>query len=400
MKLPGRLQLFILAAFSTFGTVAQNEPAIHTARLLDKAGAQYEYMKELLQAKNVFPKTYNEYTNRLQTASSDWWCSGFYPGTLFCLYEATGNKSLYDEALRMLGLLEKEQFNTETHDIGFMIYCSYGNALRIDPKPEYKEIIINSAKSLTSRFNPAVGCIKSHNRGENDFVVIIDNMMNLELLFRATQLTGDSIYHNIAVTHANTTMKHHFRPDGSLYHGINYDPETGKAVHYQAGQGYSEHSVWARGQAWGLYGYTMACRFTDDKRYLDKAVGIAEFTMQHPNMPDDLIPYWDYNAPGIPHTLRDASAAAINASALMELSQYVSKELAEKYRQYAEKILSTLSSPQYTAPEKTNGGFILKHSAGNLPSMTEIDVPLTYADYYYVEALKRYSPLNPPLGDL
>jgi hypothetical protein len=390
MKLPGRLQLFLLAAFSTFGTVAQNEPAINAVRLLDKASAQYEYMKDLLQAKHVFPKTYNEYTNRLQTSSSDWWCSGFYPGTLFYLYEATGNKSLYDEGLRMLGLLEKEQFNTETHDIGFMIGCSYGNALRIDPKPEYKEIIINSAKSLITRFNPVVGCIKSHNRGENDFVVIIDNMMNLELLFLATQLTGDSAYHHIAVTHANTTMKHHFRPDGSLYHGINYNPKTGEVVHYQAGQGYSERSVWARGQAWGLYGYTMAYRFTNDKRYLEKAVGIAELTMQHPNRPDDLIPYWDYDAPGIPHTLRDASAAAINGSGLLELSRYIDKESSNRYVRYAEKIINVLSSPAYAAQQNTNGGFILKHSVGNAPSMTEIDVPLTYTDYYYVEALKRY----------
>jgi hypothetical protein len=390
MTLSRRLRLFLLAGLSTFGTVAQNEPSIPAAHLLDKASGQYGYMMELLQARSAFPKTYNRHTNRLQTSSSDWWCSGFYPGTLFYLYEATGKKPLYDEGVRMLGLLEKEQFNTETHDTGFMIGCSFGNAWRIDPKPEYKEIIVNAAKSLASRFNPAVGCIKSHNRGADDFVVIIDNMMNLELLFLATQLSGDSAYHHIAVAHANTTMKHHFRPDGSLYHGINYHPRTGEVVHYQAGQGYAEGSVWARGQAWGLYGYTMAYRFTKDKRYLDKAAGIAGFTMQHPNMPDDLIPYWDYEAPDIPHALRDASSAAITCSGLLELSRYVDKESSDRYRGYAEKILSVLSSPAYAAQQHTNGGFLLEHSAGNLPSMTEIDVPLTYADYYYVEALTRY----------
>jgi rhamnogalacturonyl hydrolase YesR len=215
-------------------------------------------------------------------------------------------------------------------------------------------------------------------------------MMNLELLFRATQLSGDSVYYNIAVRHANTTMKNHFRPDGSLYHGLNYNPKTGEIVSYQGGQGYNEQSIWARGQAWGLYGFTMAYRFTKNKQYLNKAVDIANFTMKHPNMPQDLIPYWDFKAPNIPNTLRDASAAAINCSALLELSQYVGKALSDECIEYAEKILTELSSSRYTAPQDTNGGFILEHSVGNIPSMTEIDVPLSYADYYYVEAVKRY----------
>jgi unsaturated chondroitin disaccharide hydrolase len=304
------------------------------------------------------------------------------------------DKELYEEGLRMLALLEKEQFNTETHDIGFMMYCSYGNANRIAPKPEYKEILINSANSLTSRFNPNVGCIKSHNRGPNDFVVIVDNMMNLELLFWATEITGDSTYYKIAVTHADTTIKNHFRPDNSLYHGINYNPETGEIVYYQAGQGYSEQSAWSRGQAWGLYGYTMMYRFTKDEKYLNQAVKIAEFQLNHPNMPTDLIPYWDFNAPDIPNALRDASAGAINCSGLLELSQYVTGEQSKKYFESAEKMLSVLSSSAYTAPLNTNGGFILKHSVGNASSMTELDVPLTYADYYYVEALKRYKEIN------
>jgi rhamnogalacturonyl hydrolase YesR len=357
---------------------------------MEKAASQYLYLKAQLSGDNRFPKTYNRYTNRLITSTSDWWCSGFYPGALFYLYEATGNHELYEEGIRMLALLEKEQHNVNTHDIGFMIHCSYGNAYNIEPKPAYKDIIVNSAKSLITRFNPTVGCIKSHNRGEKDFVVIIDNMMNLELLFRATQLTGDSIYYSIAVAHANTTLKNHFRADGSLYHGLNYNPQNGEVVYYQSGQGYSEQSAWSRGQAWGLYGYTMMYRFTRNQKYLNQAIKIAEFQLNHPDMPEDLIPYWDYNAPDIPNALRDASAAAINCSGLLELSLYVSEELSKKYLQKSEKILQTLSSGQYTAETGTNGGFILKHSVGNIPSMTELDVPLSYADYYYVEALKRY----------
>ena len=253
---------------------------------------------------------------RLKTSNSEWWCSGFYPGTLFYLYEDTGDKELYAEGVRMLKLLEPEQYNVNTHDVGFMMYCSYGNANRIAPKPEYKDIMVNSARSLISRFSPVVGCIKSHNR----------------------------------------------KPD--------------------------------RGQAWGLYGYTLMYRFTKERKYLEQAIKIAEFTLNHPNMPKDLIPYWDYNAPGIPDALRDASAAAINCSGLLELSQYVSEERAKKYYKAAEKMLQTLSSPAYTAEEGTNGGFILKHSVGNIPSGTEVDMPLTYADYYYVEALCRYKSLN------
>ncbi len=362
--------------------------------LSEKAASQYIYLKNKLNGQNSFPKTYNRFVDRLQTIASDWWCSGFYPGALFYLFEASGKKELYEEGVRMLNLLEKEQYNTSTHDIGFMMYCSFGNADRISPSPKYKEIIINSANSLITRFNPNVGCIKSHNRKPEDFVVIIDNMMNLELLFRATQITGDSLYYKIAVKHADTTMKNHFRPDNSLYHGINYNPETGKIANYQAGQGYSEQSSWSRGQAWGLYGYTMMYRFTKQQKYLEQAIRCAEFQLNHPHMPEDLIPYWDYNAPGIPDALRDASAAAINCSGLLELSQYTLGKQSSVYFQSAEKMLSVLSSREYTAPKNTNGGFILMHSVGNIPSMTEIDVPLTYADYYYLEALKKYKEMT------
>lgn len=364
--------------------------ALDVNRLLAEAGEQYLFLKDQLKDDVSFPKTFDKARQELETSNSKWWCSGFYPGTLLYLYEATGNKALLNEAQRMIALLEQEQFNTETHDIGFMMYCSYGNANRLAPNDRYHQILVNSAKSLITRFNPVVGCIKSHNRGPNDFVVIIDNMMNLELLFNATHLTGDSTYYRIAVAHASTTLKNHFRPDYSSYHGLNYDHETGSIKNYQAGQGYNEQSAWARGQAWAVYGYTLMYRETRDQKYLDQAKSVAGFLLNHPNMPDDMIPYWDYNAPDIPNALRDASSAAIMSSALIELSGYVNQSKSRLFRKTAEKMLGFLSKASYRSAIGENGGFILDHSVGNIPAKKEVDAPLTYADYYYIEALMRY----------
>lgn len=383
----------IIASFVSWEAVSAKEK-VDVEQALRCATSQYLFMRDRLRGENKFPKTYDKNMQILKTSNSDWWCSGFYPGTLFYLYEETGNKEIYAEGVRMLKLLEPQQYNINTHDVGFMMYCSFGNAIRIAPQPEYKDIIVNSARSLITRFNPIVGCIKSHNRKPDDYVVIIDNMMNLELLFWTTQATGDSTFYDIAVKHADTTLKNHIRVDNSFYHGLNYNPADGTVKHYQGGQGFSERSAWSRGQAWGVYGYTLVYRYTKKQKYLDQAIKAAEFILNHPNMPKDLIPYWDYNAPDIPYSLRDASAAAINCSALLELCRYVPAELSKRYFKAAEKMLQVLSSPEYTAKQGTNGGFILKHSVGNIPSGTEVDMPLTYADYYYVEALCRYKSLK------
>lgn len=353
------------------------------------AAAQYAVLMKTL-PEGRFPKTYHAQTGKLETSGSEWWCSGFYPGTLLYLYEQTKNEALYAEALRMLGLLEKEKHNTGTHDLGFMMYCSFGNAARLSPKPAYDEILLTSAKSLSTRFNPRVGCIKSWNAKPNEFLVIIDNMMNLELLFWATRKTGDSSFYKIAVTHAETTMKNHFRPDFSSYHVLNYHPESGAVQQKRTAQGYSDASAWARGQAWGLYGYTVMFRETRNPRYLDQAQKIANFILRHPALPADKVPYWDFDAPNIPSALRDASAAAIISSALLELCGYVPKQVGAAYFQVAETQLRALSAPPYKAAAGTNGGFLLLHGVGHMPNKTEVDVPLTYADYYYVEALARY----------
>lgn len=353
------------------------------------AAAQYKILKESLPP-DAFPRSYQN--NKLITSNSGWWCSGFYPGSLLYLYEQTGDSVLYQEAMRMLALLEKEQYNTATHDLGFMMFCSVGNANRLHPSATYDQILVNSAKSLASRYNPVTRCIRSWDSAPEDFLVIIDNMMNLELLFWATQHTGDSTFYNIAVTHANTTLKNHFRSDNSSYHVLNYDAATGVVKEKRTAQGYSDSSAWARGQAWGLYGYTVMYRFTRDPRYLKQANNIAGFILNHPNLPENKIPYWDFNAPDIPAAKRDASAAAIIASALLELENYVEDEK-QRYNSVAETIIANLSN-EYKAPLGTNGGFILQHSVGHLPQGSEVDVPLTYADYYFIEAMRRYKELN------
>ncbi|MES2005397.1 MAG: glucuronyl hydrolase [Bacteroidota bacterium] len=360
---------------------------------LQKAIVEYKYLGTLLPP-DVLPKTYYPLTKKSETSKSSWWCSGFYPGSLNYLYEYSHDASLWEEAKRAEKLLEKEQFNKGTHDLGFMMYCSFGNANRIQPSKEYDEILLNSAKSLSTRFNPTVGCIQSWNASAKwKFPVIIDNMMNLELLFWATRYSGDSSFYKIAVTHANTTIKNHYRADNSSWHVVDYDPATGAVAHKQTAQGYADYSAWARGQAWGLYGYTVMYRSTKDKKYLNQANKIAKYIMTNPNLPADKIPYWDYNSPDIPATYRDASAAAIAASALLELSKYNAQKSAA-YVNFAADIIRVLASPTYTATSGTNGGFILKHSTGSLPGSSEVDVPLTYADYYYIEAMLRYKALK------
>ncbi|WP_428328180.1 glycoside hydrolase family 88 protein [Mucilaginibacter sp.] len=372
------------------GNFKPQKELLHLINLNFNADArQYKLMAQAL-TPGRFPKTYEPATGKFETSNSGWWCSGFYAGTLLNLYKATYDTQLLKKANLSLDSLDKEQYNTHTHDLGFMMYCSFGTASRIAPKPEYKQILINSAKSLATRFNPAVGCIKSWDSKPTDFLVIIDNMMNLELLFWATRETGDSSFYKIAVTHANTTMKNHYRADYSSYHVVNYNPQTGAVLQKKTAQGYADESAWARGQAWGLYGFTVMYRETKNKKYLEQAQHIAHFILTNPNLPADGIPYWDFNAPNIPAALRDASAGAIMASALLELCRYSDKKDGLIYFNTAQTIIKTLLSPAYLAAPGSNGGFILKHSVGHMPNKTEIDVPLTYADYYFVEAMERY----------
>lgn len=334
----------------------------------------------------VSPRTLD--SGKLRLVSSRDWTSGFLPGELWFLYEYTGKPEWKTEAERYTANIEREKTNGGTHDMGFKVYCSFGTGYRLTGDAHYKNVIIESAKTLSNRFNKTAGVIKSwDNRTKWKYPVIIDNMMNLELLFAATQLTGDSSFYNIAVSHANTTMKNHFRNDFSSWHVVDYDTITGAVTQKTTHQGYADGSAWSRGQAWGLYGYTMCYRFTKDPRYLEHAQRIALYMMLHKNFPADLVPYYDFDAPGIPNEPKDASAAAVMASALFELSQY-SKKSGKEFRKLATSIVKSLTG-NYRSAIGENRGFLLVHSTGSKPSNSEVDVPLSYADYYYLEALLR-----------
>jgi uncharacterized protein YyaL (SSP411 family) len=323
------------------------------------------------------------------------WTSGFFPGSLWYLYELTGDNKWKTEAEKLTETLDTVQYLTWHHDVGFMVNCSYGNGYRLTKNDAYKKVIIQTAKSLSTRFRPNIGAIQSWNANKGwqaqrgwQCPVIIDNMMNLELLFEASKLSGDESFKNIAVKHAETTLENHFRPDHSCYHVIDYDTITGQVRSKQTAQGYSDESAWARGQAWAIYGYTLCFRETHDPKFLTKAEDIAAYLFSHPRMPEDLVPYWDFDCKDIPNTYRDASAAAVIASALYEMSTFCPQK-SETYKTLADKIMNSLASEAYRAKLGENNNFLLMHSVGSIPHNSEIDVPLNYADYYFLEALVR-----------
>ena len=355
---------------------------------------QYSLMLQQIgrEGKVRIPKTIDK-LGRMVYIPIDDWCSGFFPGSLCYLYQLTNDKSWLLQSKRFTEALDSIQYLTWHHDVGFMIGSSYLNIYRLNPNKAYKKAIIQTAKSLCTRFRKKAGVIQSWNvdRGWQSkrgwtCPVIIDNMMNLELLFEATRLSGDSTYWKVAVSHANKTLENQFRKDGSCYHVVDYDPNNGAVLHRQTAQGYADNSAWARGQAWAVYGYTVCYRYTHDRKYLDQAVKTLNFVMQNPNLPEDLIPYWDFDAPNIPNEPRDVSSAACIASALYEMNNYLPDN---GYTSLADRIIRSLSSPEYRTPLGKNGCFLLMHSVGSIPHNNEIDVPLNYADYYFLEALTR-----------
>jgi unsaturated chondroitin disaccharide hydrolase len=384
-----RIILLIILSASYSFIAAQVKPLVRS----NFEFAEYQYSNMLKIIDGDSSKDNPGFANadhKLQLVPSGNWISGFFPGCLWYIYEYTNDSKWEIAAEKFTANEEKEQYNSTTHDIGFKIDCSYGNGYNLTSNKQYDKIIIQSAKTLSTRFNPIVGCIRSWDHYNDDwqYPVIIDNMMNLELLFRATQLTGDSSYYKIAVSHANKTMKNHFRKDYSTWHVVNYDSVTGKVISKVTHQGYSNNSCWARGESWALYGYTMCYRYTKDPKYLKQAQHIAHYILTNKNLPKDMIPYWDYNAPNIPNAKRDASAAAIMCSAFYELSTYSGK-LGAEYKKAADTILESLSSPKYLAKRNKNGDFLLMHSVGNMPANSQVDVPIIYADYYFLEANLR-----------
>lgn len=335
------------------------------------------------------PRTVED--GRLKLVKSSDWTSGFFPGNLWYLYEYKRDKKWEKAADHFSLNIENEKYNATTHDMGFKLFCSFGKGFRLTNSKRYKNILLQGAKTLSKRFNPKVGCIRSwnHNADKWEYPVIIDNMINLELLFWASRESHDSTYYKIALSHATKTMQNHFRNDYSSYHVVSYDTITGQPVTKMTHQGYSDESAWARGQAWGLYGFTMVYRETGQKKFLNQAKHIAEFILNNPNLPADGVPYWDFDDPQIPNAPRDASAGAVICSALYELSLYCKGAEKTKYFNAADQILETLSSDKYRAKVGSNNGFLLKHSVGNKPAHSEIDEPIIYADYYFLEANLR-----------
>lgn len=318
------------------------------------------------------------------------WTSGFYPGILWYTYDATGNERWKEEAIKRTEVFEEYKNITEHHDIGFMMFPAYGKGYEIGGKKEYKDILLTSANSMATRFNPKVSTIRSwsnkmHPRWQQH-ITIIDNMLNLELLFWAAKHGGDQKLYDIAVTHAETTMKNHFRDDYTSWHVIEYDSLSGEVLNRQTKQGFADDSRWSRGQAWGVYGYTMVYKETKDKKFLDFAQKLTDKYLSL--LPEDMVPCWDFDVANNPKEEKDASAAAIVASALLDLSTMVeNKADQERYYNAAIKMLKSLGSPAYSGVGKTDS--FLLHSTGAKSLGHEIDVALIYADYYYIEALSR-----------
>tara|TARA_R110002050_G_scaffold9730_8_gene34343 strand:- start:1885 stop:3108 length:1224 start_codon:yes stop_codon:yes gene_type:complete len=363
---------------------------------LDRAIADVESQLEI-----AVPKLtdLSKHPRLIETNDTEWkeipngrlvWTSGFYPGILWYMYDITKDEKWKEEAIRRTEVFEDFKTITEHHDIGFMMFPAYGNGYILGDKKEYKDILLTSARSLASRYNPAVGTIRSwsnkmHPRWQQH-ITIIDNMLNLELLFWSAKNGGDKSHYDIAVKHAETTMKNHFREDYTSWHVIEYDSINGQVLNRHTKQGLHDDSRWSRGQAWGIYGYTLMYRETKDKKFLDFAKKITDRYLGL--LPEDYIPHWDFDIDTSKDDDRDASAAAVVASSLLELSTYMEDgALQKKYYNSALKMLASLSSEKYSGVGKTDS--FLLHSTGAKSLGHEIDVALIYADYYYIEALDR-----------
>ncbi len=344
-------------------------------------------------SRNVFPHGWKRGEGAYDMRSVFWWTSGHYPGTLLYLYEATRKPEFLARAKFWMEPMKPNSKVTSNHDVGFIMHCSFGNAKRLENTSAYDALLAETAASLCERFNPKLGVIRSWGKKDdgNNFLVIPDNMMNLELLEAAAKLPGgEKRFADIARSHADVSMKNHFRADGGCYHVLNYDQREGLVGQIQEirrGQGLCVGTAWSRGQSWGIYGYTMMYRMTGLKRYLDFACKLADYAINHPAMPNDGIPTWDFGAPG---EERDSSAGSIMASALIELATFVEAPLKARYRAFAVKQLKSLASNAYFSKGNEIGHFLLKHGVGHKPGASEVDTPLDYGDYYFLEALLRF----------
>ena len=358
---------------------------VDASRVATLAAEQCKIMDKSLSDTRM-PKTFKD--GELITSKLSWWCSGFYPGVCWYTYKLGKDESMKELALKQTAKMLNVKALNRQHDIGFQMQASVLHAYDETGDSLYLPVIREAAELLASRFSPVTGTIKSWDNKRYTYPVIIDNMMNLELLTYASRLFGVPEWKEMAITHARTTMKNHFRDDYSSYHVVDYNPEDGSIIAKKTHQGYADESAWARGQAWGLYGFTMMFRETGEEDFLRQAEGIASFLM--PKLSGRPVPAWDFDAPKESIGQDDASAAAIMASAFLELGHLTGKK---EYVNQAKTILKALGKSKYLCTPGECGGFILKHSTGNYPKNGEVDVPLTYADYYYMEALYRFGTL-------
>lgn len=376
------LLLFCLSA----GVNAQvRKPEIN--KVLHVAEKQYKsYLKQYPNA-SLYPRSVNK-DGSIRLVKSKDWTSGFFGGNLWYMFYLTKNGKWKDEAIRYTETLENEKYNKTTHDLGFVLYNTFHKAYQTTRNNGYKEVLLEASRSLSSRYNPKVGAIRSWDFKPFKYPVIVDNLMNLEMLFWASKISGDSSFYHIAVSHADVDLKYRFRADHSTYHVLDFDPASGGLIKKQTFQGYADSSCWSRGQAWAIYAYTFLYRETKDPKYLAQAENAADYFLSQTDLAHDPIPFWDFNDPKIPNVSKDASAAAVAASGLLELSTYTGVK--KRYYERAQAILSALCTDEYLAKPGTNQYFLLKHSTGHRPHRDEIDVPLIYADYYFLEALYRY----------
>lgn len=389
------VSLALMLCFTYHTTVAQQKFNPQTAIIYCAQQAE-KTLKQIPADSINLPRNIDHGKTKWRFVSYRDWCSGFWPGVLWYLYEGTHNPQWKAEADRFSKELTPLSYRSGfDHDLGFQVFNSLGNGYRLTHNADYKKVILRASDSLATLFNPKVGTILSwppmvkkmgwpHN-------TIIDNMINLEMLFWASKNGGGKRLYDIAVKHAETTMHNHFRADYSVYHVVVYDTVTGKKIKGVTHQGYADNSMWARGQSWAIYGFTMCYRETKKPEFLDFAQKVADKYLK--DLPADGIPYWDFNAPDIPNAPKDASAAGVTASALLELSTFVKdKAKAQMYRRKAEQMLARLSSDEYQSRD-VNSAFLL-HSTGHKPNGTEIDASIIYADYYYLEALLRLQKLQ------
>ena len=382
------LILFFICFFSSvnYYSQAQNKPSIKN--LNKNISSRFGYLLDFPIDSLAIPRSMNISTGVYKKVKSKDWTSGFFPGTLWQIYKLTGDVKYKEKAVVWNAFIEKEKFNGTTHDMGFKVFSSFGKGLVVENNEKYKKIIVKSAQTLITRFNSKIGAIRSwdHSRQLFDYPVIIDNMLNLELLFEASKISGDTTFKNIAIKHANTTLKNHFRKDNSCYHVVDYDTISNGVRKKATFQGFSDESTWARGHSWAVYGYTMCYRYTENNEYLKQAEATAKYFINNKNMPEDGIPYWDLKDPSIPNAPRDASSAAVMASALIELYQFTKDQ---SYLDYSNKVINSLSSDKYLLDNSVKVPFLLDHSTGNWPKKDEIDQPINYADYYFLEAIIR-----------